>query len=342
MAALDAEVRCVLQVAVAEMLTDQKHDVFASVNEAVEATKQLGVPRAAAFVNAVLRSIARRETTDEAFRWGIRLSVPDWMYAQLSQDHGEAEAQALLGGLRSRAPATPLRVRPGAAPPAAARAVAGIDSAFYIDGGRLGETGSAYSMTDPASTAVVLALAPRPGERILDLAAAPGGKTMHLADLMGDRGAVVALDRHRRRLRSARRRLAAAGAAPQWVCGDGREAPFKSGSFDAVLVDAPCTGMGTLRRRPEIAMRLEPETPAVLANVQRAMLAEAWRLTRPGGRIVYSVCTIFAEETSQVVAKYPAKPPGELPGSPWGSGLLLAPHLTGTDGMFIALIERDG
>ena len=89
-------------------------------------------------------------------------------------------------------------------------------------------------------------------------------------------------------------------------------------------------------------MRLEPEPSATLATVQRAMLAEAWRLTRPGGRIVYSVCTVFAEETTRVVAEYPAKPPNELPGKRWGSGLLLAPHLTDTDGMFISLIERGG
>lgn len=342
MAALDPEVRSVLQVAVAEMLTDEKHDVFATVNEAVEATKSLGVPRAASFVNAVLRTIARRDGADEELSWSVRLSVPDWMYAQLRRDHGEAEARELLAGLRNPAPATPLRVRPGGALPAEARPVEGIDGAFYVDGGGVRRTDSAYSVTDPASTAVVLALSPQPGENVLDLAAAPGGKTMHLADLAGGRGTVVALDRHRRRLRSARRRLVAAAATAHWVCGDGRRAPFRSGSFDAVLVDAPCTGMGTLRRRPEIAMRLEPGAPVELAAVQRAMLAEAWRLTRPGGRIVYSVCTVFAEETTQVVADYPASQPGGLPGKRWGSGLLLAPHLTGTDGMFISLIERDG
>ena len=150
----------------------------------------------------------------------------------------------------------------------------------------------------------------------------------------------MALDRHRRRLRSARRRLAAVGAHPVWVCGDGRKTPFRSRSFDAVLVDAPCTGLGTLRRRPEIAMRLEPGAPTALAATQRALLAEAWRLTRPGGRIVYSVCTVFSEETRQIVADYPASSPAELPGRPYGKGLLLAPHLTGTDGMFISVISR--
>ena len=87
-------------------------------------------------------------------------------------------------------------------------------------------------------------------------------------------------------------------------------------------------------------MRLEAQAPAALATVQRDMLAEAWRLTRPGGRIVYSVCTVFAEETTLIVADYPATEPVGLPGRPWGSGLLLAPHSTGTDGMFVSVIAR--
>jgi 16S rRNA (cytosine967-C5)-methyltransferase len=338
--ALDPEVRFVLQIAVAEIFTDDKHDVFATVNESVEATRSLGVPRAAPFVNAVLRSIAQQDRSSRQLSWPVRLSVPDWLYEQLSRDHGAAEARALLTGLRSAAPALPLRVRPGGVVPAQARAVDGIAGAFYLDRTGKLELGSQYSIADPASTAVALALSLRQGERVLDLAAAPGGKTMHLVDLAGVDHGVVAVDRHPRRLRSARRRLAAAGTHPQWVCADGRTAPFRSASFDAVLLDAPCTGVGTLRRRPEIAMRLEPHVPVELAAVQRDMLAEAWRLTRPGGRIVYAVCTVFAEETTQVVADYPATQPEGLPGKPWGSGLLLAPHLTGTDGMFISVISR--
>lgn len=341
MAALDPEVRSVLQIAVSEMLTDDRGDSYATVNESVEATRGLGVPRAAPFVNAVLRSIARRSGEDSTVDWATRLSVPDWVLEQLSRDYGKDEARELLAGLRDRAPGIPIRVRPNGVAPQGAQPVADITGAFYLDGASQIVAAGELAVTDPASTAVVLALSPRPGERILDLAAAPGGKTMHLVDLAGAGSAVVALDRHQRRLGSARRRLAAAGANPLWVCGDGRAAPLRTGFFDAVLVDAPCTGLGTLRRRPEIAMRLEAGAPATLAAVQRAMLAEAWRLTRPGGRIVYSVCTVFAEETIGIVAGYPAARPTGLPGRPWGSGLLLAPHLTGTDGMFITVISRN-
>ena len=216
--------------------------------------------------------------------------------------------------------------------------MAGIEDGYYVEG----PVESAWGIThsDPASTAVGLAVRPRPGERVLDMAAAPGGKALHMWDLASGGAEIVALDRHRRRLRSARSRLAGTGASPFWVNGDGRQTPFGDGVFDAVLVDAPCTGLGTLRRRPEIAMRLAPEAPGRLADQQKAMLAEAWRVTRAGGRIVYSVCTVLAEETVDVASDYPGAAPPGLPGRNWGNGLLLAPHLTGTDGMFISLIER--
>ena len=89
-------------------------------------------------------------------------------------------------------------------------------------------------------------------------------------------------------------------------------------------------------------MRLKPKGLDTLVSQQRVMLAEAWRLVRPGGRIIYSVCTLFAAETIEVVADYPASPPGGLPGELWGSGVLMAPHLTGTDGMFVSVITRPG
>ncbi len=87
-------------------------------------------------------------------------------------------------------------------------------------------------------------------------------------------------------------------------------------------------------------MRLEPDSTGRLGMLQQAMLAEAWRLVRPGGLVVYSVCTVFAAETVDVVDSYPARPPEDLPGKTWGKGLLLAPHLTGTDGMFMAVMDR--
>ncbi|MDJ0924579.1 MAG: transcription antitermination factor NusB [Acidimicrobiia bacterium] len=338
LAEIDADVRAVLQIAVAEIIAGDRSEVHATVNEAVEAVKHLGSPRAAGFVNAVLRRVVREGAGAGDRDPATEYAVPDWLFARLATDHGDAEARAMLTGLRAAGPPTGVRVRPDGAAPDKSRAVDGIAGAYHLTG-RI-RTSRALAVADPASTAVGLAVGARSGEAILDMAAAPGGKTLHLWDQSGGGARIVALDRHARRLRSARRRLAAVGAHPHWIQGDARRAPISDSAFDAVLLDAPCTGMGTLRRRPEIAMRLEPSAPERLAGQQHAMLAEAWRVVRPGGRIIYSVCTVFAAETIDVIAGYPAQPPPGLPGKRWGNGLLLAPNLTDTDGMFISLIRR--
>lgn len=335
---LDPEVRTVLEVAIAELLTDSEGATYATVNESVEAVKQLGSPRAASFVNGVLRRLVRDEIAQADHDLAHTLSVPDWLLATTEADHGVEEAAALLGGLRQASPRISVRVRPGAQVPADAVAVDGIAGAFHLPKIPLPDPG--LVINDAASTAVGLAVDARPGQRVIDMAAAPGGKTLHLWDQVGPDGMVVAVDSHSRRLRTARNRLDRLGVKPIWVQADGARTPFATGSFDRVLLDAPCTGVGTLRRRPEIAMRLKSNSTRKMAAQQQAMLEEAWRVTKPGGRVIYSVCTVFAAETVDVVAAYPARPPADLPGKVWGSGLLLAPHLTGTDGMFIAVIVK--
>jgi 16S rRNA (cytosine967-C5)-methyltransferase len=186
---------------------------------------------------------------------------------------------------------------------------------------------------------LVQALSVTPGDTVLDMAMAPGNKTAAIADALARSGRVVASDLHTRRSFSAARRLARMGVTVDMVIADARRPPFRPGTFDRILLDAPCTGLGTLRRRPEIKLRLDPEAPGRLAAVQRQMLEAALPLLRPGGRLVYSVCTVFPEETVEVVAGLGAVPPAELPGRVWSDGRLLAPHLTATDGMFIAVID---
>ena len=129
------------------------------------------------------------------------------------------------------------------------------------------------------------------------------------------------------------------GVSVPWVVADGRQSPFRESAFDAVLLDAPCTGLGTLRRRPEIRFKSSPADIARLAALQEALLESAVRLVRPGGRVVYSVCTVTEAETVRIVEGFEASPPEGLPGEVRGKGLLLAPHLTGTDGMFISVIK---
>jgi len=191
-------------------------------------------------------------------------------------------------------------------------------------------------VADPASTAVGLAVAAEPGMAVADLAAAPGGKTWHVWDQLEGEGLLIAADRHPRRLASARRRLP---AGIQWLVADAAAPPLRSAAFDRVLLDAPCTGLGTLRRRPEIRHRIRPASPAELGARQRRMLEAALALVKKGGRLVYSVCTLFREETVDVVSGLKAAAPAGLPGETIDGGLLLAPHLTGTDGMFISVLH---
>ena len=185
-------------------------------------------------------------------------------------------------------------------------------------------------MQDQASAFVVRALDPRPGDRILDACAAPGGKTTYAAALVGDEGLVVGADLHAGRVgligRSAQRLgvhpLAAALASPAALAQDAT-APALRGPFDRILVDAPCTGLGSSRRRPELLWRDRKRDLSTLARTQVEIVSSVADLLAPGGRLVYSVCTFPRAETDG---------PAER--------VRLWPHLHGSDGMFVAAFAR--
>ncbi len=338
---VDDDVRAVLRVGVAEILfTDG--DAYAAVDSAVEAVRVGGSPRASGFVNGVLRNVVR--DGEPALPGGpegeaLRLGVPLWLYEDLVRTYGVDTAISFLEA-SNQPTRVGVRRRRGEVP---GEAIAGIEDAYLVeDVGLLRDSIASGDLvvTDPSSTAVVAALDPQQGDRVLDLAAAPGGKTLHLWDLLGREGVMVAMDRHAGRVATARRRLLGLGADVRWVIGDATAPPFESRSFDRILLDAPCTGLGTLRRRPEIRHRIRPDSAAELGSVQRQMLDAAVSLLRPGGRLVYSVCTVTPEETVDVVAGTDSHAPESLPGDAIAGGVLLAPHITGSDGMFIAVIDR--
>ena len=184
---------------------------------------------------------------------------------------------------------------------------------------------------DPASQAVVALTDPQRNDRVLDVGAAPGGKATGLAERVTD-GAVVALDVHPGRLArvaTAARRLGLDTVHP--VLGDGRGPPVAPRSMDRALVDAPCSGLGVLRRRPEARWRVQEPTPTLLA-LQAALVLGAAPTLRPGGRLVYSVCTLTRAETTGVADTVLATLDGfrvlDPPGPPWrawGPGALAAP-----------------
>ncbi|GMR03154.1 MAG: 16S rRNA (cytosine(967)-C(5))-methyltransferase RsmB [Acidimicrobiia bacterium] len=330
---IQREVLAVLRIATTEVRY-LRRPTHSAVSSAVEAVRELGRGKASGFVNAVMRSVVRQ--IDEPVPAEAYLAMPAWLYARLvaifgddADDFVTASNSAALTGVRSRDG----RQRGEAI---------GIPGAGYLPHDDtlvgLADAGT-IDIIDPASVAVVNALEVETGDRILDVAAAPGGKTRIIADKVGPHGLVTACDVHTRRLAHARERSHSMEHI-RWIVSDASKPPFRDGVFDKVLLDAPCTGLGTLRRRPEIRHRVDEAAPARYGHLQRSMLEATLALVRPGGRLVYSVCTVFPEETTEVVGGLGALRPPEAPGIPWGDGSLLAPHVTGTDGMFIAVFDR--
>jgi len=193
---------------------------------------------------------------------------------------------------------------------------------------------------DVASTWVAdIAAQGATGELVADLCAGPGGKATQMAAL-GAR--VVACDVHPRRAAMVATNAKRLGRHIAVVTADGRLAPFAPQTFDRVLVDAPCSGLGVLRRRPDLRWRVRPDDVGSLVGVQKQLLVAALGLVRPGGLVVYSVCTLTRAETVEIdewlASEYPELTALSPPGPPWrpaGRGALLLPQAAGTDGMYL-------
>ncbi len=299
----------------------------ALVHTSVDIARKRGNVGLAKLTNAVLRRVpksleeaslpSRDADFDNYLR--VRYSMPRWMVRLWRDRYGDAGAEAFCVACASPAPTT-IRVNRRRTDKetlleqlrAAGFAAAPVDDCrdgllVSDEGGllksKLFQSGH-FMLQNPASMLAAEMTTPRPGDNVLDMCAAPGGKASHLAVLTGDTGRVTALELYRGRLERVREnctRLDIANVQP--VCGDGLAPPFKAGSFDVVLLDAPCSGLGTLRRHPEIKWRTTPELPAQLARTQQALLRKATQLCKNGGLIVYSVCTLTREETLEIVSE---------------------------------------
>jgi len=213
----------------------------------------------------------------------------------------------------------------------------------------------AYLVMDEGAQLIAPLLSPAPGERILDACSAPGGKTTHLAALSGGKAAIVAADVSMARLRLLRETVARTGAPGiEPTLHDFSRAPLPAsrGTFDKVLVDAPCTGMGVIRRNPDGKWRFRPEETKGMARLQGAILRHAWASVRPGGLLVYCTCSPLREEDEEVVRPFLSESPDASvesfptgwPGPPdaWTPDgfLRLSPHRHGTDAFFAALLRK--
>lgn len=314
---IEPEVLDVLRVSTAELARAARPRPVV-VDAGVEAVKRTS-PRATGFANAVLRRVDPPSLERP-------VELPAWLRSRLEREWGadEVDRFALAS---ARTPQVGIRIRPGDRRPDDATGVDGIPEAALVPSPPRGA-----AIQDPASVAVVEVAAPRAGERVLEIGAAPGGKTAHLVDLAGPE--VVALDVHPRRARTGAARVPTAA----WVVGDGVRPPFPDRTFDLVLIDAPCSGLGTLRRRPELRLRVTEDEVRRLSRLQSSLVDAAMRLVAERGRVVYSVCTVTPEETVAIVEGRGRPAPG-IPGRTWGDGTLMAPHLGPTDGMYVSVLE---
>ncbi|HEX4033349.1 MAG TPA: 16S rRNA (cytosine(967)-C(5))-methyltransferase RsmB [Solirubrobacteraceae bacterium] len=341
----------------------------AVVNDAVELAKPA---HGHALVNAVLRRAAREgpallEDLSDADPPGASLlhSMPLWIVERWWEALGAAGARSLLARMNEPAEsalrANTLRVEGAAALIEAldVRARAGVEPAesvialepFDAHGSKLWRDGALMPQSR-ASMMVAHCLAPERGERVLDLCAAPGAKTTHLAALMEGGGELLAVERHTGRARSLHRTAERMGAANVTVEVADAAHPRRLGErFARVLLDAPCSGLGTLHSRPDLRWRASADSVRALAAEQARLLSAAATACAPGGRLVYSTCTVsVAENEDQIGAFLDAHPDFEAvdlqasnpawahPRAP--DALLALPDVQGSDGFFVAAFDR--
>lgn len=380
-AAMDGWTRNILRLGAYQLLYLDRIPAAAAVHEAVELAKRFGHPGTAAFVNAVLREIDRRRAElaepmvagDPVGTFALRHAHPTWVAARWLERFGCDEA-ARLCEANNRTPALVLRVnrllatraelierlgaegfeaRPGLYH---GQAVV-VEGHPAVEGLRVFREGLC-TVQDEASMLAASALGARPGDTVIDACAGLGGKSTHLGELMENRGRVIACDLHEhklRLLRAAARRLGVGIVAPLHL--DARRLPeLMPGRADAVIVDAPCSGLGVLRRRPDLRWRKGPAQLQELPRLQLELLTAAAACVKPGGALLYCTCSTEPEENGAVVERFLARASDfeaeslwrHLPVELWNEAgvdrgwLQLLPHRHGVDGFFIARLRRRG
>lgn len=326
---LDLWVHQLLRLGLYQLIYLDRVPAFAAIDEAVKIARKRGNRGIAGLVNGVLRNYLRRQkelwphqgnTLQEK---AVLYSHPPWMVERYEKQWGVETAKALFGSLLER-PVTSLRInrlrltrdewmtkwiKEG-------RGEAEL-SPLSPMGVRLHRAGNPaqhphfahgfYTIQDESAMLVAQALAPSPGWHVLDLCAAPGGKTTHLAELMDNKGQIVACDIHPHKMKLITDQAQRLGITTiQTLAQDGRQLPqqFPPASFDAILLDAPCSGLGVLRRRPEIKWRRQQSDFAELKQLQQQLLAAACTLLKPGGHLLYSTCTFEQSENQDQITAF--------------------------------------
>jgi 16S rRNA (cytosine967-C5)-methyltransferase len=372
---IDQQLRVALHLGVYQLVYLHGVPDHAAVDQTVELAK-LEPGGGHRFANAVMRRAAREArglvaelTAESPADAAVLHSHPEWIVRTWWEQLGPDETLALLAAnngapesavranellltgreLGAALAGEGLRTRPAAGLPEGLV----LDTPFDAHGSRLFELGALMPQSR-SSMLVTDVLDPRPGERVLDMCAAPGAKTTHIAARMHGRGQLVAVERNPERAEALERNCARMGASFVEVRGqDARELANGTQSFDRVLLDAPCSDLGTLQSRPDVRWRKSPEQLEEIGVEQEELLRTAAELVRPGGTLVYSTCTISPAENEFRVHEFLAQHPDfevddiaaeypELRHPRVPRFLQLLPHRHGTDGFFIARMRRSG
>lgn len=368
---LDRDVVLALRLGLYQLRFLSRIPASAAVNESVKLTTLARLRSAGAFVNAVLRRATRepdvdpaREIDDPVERLSVETSHPPWLLERWQAAFGLGETGAFARAnnerarvsfrvVKNRASETDVceRLRHSGVTVVSSRITAG---AWRVTGAtsllhELAISGEIY-FQDEASQQVATLLDLQPGQRVLDVCAAPGSKTTQMADLSLDASQIFAGDLHEHRLKTikAAAQLQRFESISCLALDATRPLPFVDASFDRVLVDAPCSGTGTLRQNPEVRWRLEFSDIVDLAQRQKLILGNAAKVVKPGGRIVYSTCSVERDENEDVVQWFLENNSSfrmvelsysgamkVLPGA-----IRLWPHEDDTDGFFICVMER--
>ncbi len=367
---LEPKVLDILRLGAYQLMFMDRIPVSAAVNEAVKEAKKLGYARASGLVNAVLRRIAEAkdklkmpEGKTRAETLSLRYSHPVELTEYFISLLGEAEAEKLLAAHNESVPAALQvnTVRTTAEELLARLTEAGADCAMHPylpdcillnSAGALealpGYGEGEFYIQDPAAFMSVLAAAPKAGERVLDVCSAPGGKSFAAAVLSGGEAEIVSCDLHENKLKRIRESADRLGLAHHsCFAADGRE--FRSDfaeAFDLVIADVPCSGLGVIRKKPDIRYK-DMSYFDELSALQLDILQNAARYVAPGGRLIYSTCTVRPEENGKNLRRFLAENGGfelerftlpslgECPGE-----VQLWPHIHGTDGFYFAKLRR--
>jgi len=375
-------IKNILRMGVYQILYMDKVPDSAACNESANLARNYGHPGTVKLVNGVLRNVARNREQldfpdierDPVKGISIRYSHPEWIVRRWVEEFGPREAEKLCQANNEIPPNTvrtnTLRITRDELKQVLARE--GVESAegkyapetlviegFKSIGGLAAHRSGLFMVQDESSTLVSHALSPEPGSYVIDACSAPGGKSTHLAQLMNNRGRILSADIHPHKITLIKENAARLGVEIiEPVVLDAVELDKEyTGRADYVLVDAPCSGLGVLRRRPEIRWRKTPEQISLLHELQVKILSSAARCLKPGGVLVYSACTVTREENMDVINEFLKSSrnfaleslagylPGflsEMPGTETLSKgfIRLLPHVHGTDGFFICRMRK--